>query len=166
MGSLVFAVVMLSSGLALSARSIESAASMANEGTSVAFFVGLTICGAGVFLLVRGVARRSARNAQVASRSMSATVDRWRAKDLDGMFGPPARRWGASYGGELGMSANRTEFREAARALLFACDEDPQKAARTRRAVRSACRRSHFRGVVKTAQPTRHRVRMRGLAFS
>ena len=79
-------------------------------------------------------------------------------EDIDGLFDAPARRWGAAPGSEVGLSARGSEFRDAARALLIACDEDPQRVARSRRAVRSACRRTHFRGVV-AAQPTRHRVR-------
>jgi hypothetical protein len=81
------------------------------------------------------------------------------------LFDPPARRWGSTSVGELGLSARGSEFRDAARAMLMACEEDPQQVARSRRAVRSACRRTHFRGVVPAAQPTRHRVRVRPRMF-
>ena len=156
MGSPVVSVVMLLGGLALAARSIH----VSPGAPSGAFYLSLAVCGAAVFLLVRGLrARRLARGAR-ATLTMREAMERWRAKEGD-FFDPPARRWGASYGGEMGLSARGSEFREAARALLVSCEEDPQKLARSRRAIRSACRRTHFRGVTPAPQPKRHRVRAR-----
>jgi len=158
MGALVLPLVMLSSGLALAARSIQ----MSPGGPTPAFYGALIVCGISVFMLVRAVtSRRSARRQRLSTLTMREAVDRWRMRDTEGLFDPPARSWGAAYGSEMGLAAGRTEFRDAARALLFACDEDPQKAARSRRALRSACRRTHFRGVVPVPQPQRRRVRAR-----
>ena len=163
MGSLVFSLVMLVGGVALAARSIQ----VSPGGPSGAFYLSLVLCGASVFVLVRALrARRMARGVPMSTLTMREAMERWRTKDVDGLFDPPARRWGADHGSELGLSALGSEFRDAARALLIACDEDPQRSARSRRAIRSACRRTHFRGAVLTAQPTRHRVRSRPRLFT
>jgi len=161
MGSLVFSLVTLLGGIALAARSIQ----VSPGGPSGAFYLSLIVCGAAVFMLVRALrARRAERGLRASTVRMREAMERWRTKDLDGLFDPPARRWG-DLGGELGLSARGNEFREAARALLVACDEDPQQVARSRRAIRSACRRTHFRGAIP-AQPTRHRVRPRPRMFT
>jgi len=162
MGSPVFSLVMLLGGLALAARSIH----VSPGGPTGAFYLSLVVCGVSVFLLVRALrSRRMERRARRSTRTMREAMERWRTRDLDGLFDPPSRRWGADHGSELGLSARSNEFREAARALLVACDEDPQQVARSRRAIRSACRRTHFRGAIP-AQPTRHRVRPRPRLFT
>jgi hypothetical protein len=165
MGSPLLSVMMLLGGLALAARSIQVSAA----GPSGAFYLSLVVCGVAVFMLVRALrVRRTVRTLRSSSLTMREAMERWRTKDTDGIFDPPARRWGSTRGGETALSAAGSEFRDAARALLIACaeDEDPQKAARSRRAVRSACRRRHFRGVVPAPQPKRRRVRPRPRLFA
>jgi len=162
MGSPVFSFVLLLSGLGLAARSIQ----VSPHGPSGAFYLSLVVCGAGVFMLVRAVRARRARSLRASALTMREAMERWRSRGDDGLYPSPARRWGDAFGGGLGLSATGGEFRDAARALLISCEEDPQTAARSRRAIRSACRRTHFRGAVPAAQPKRHRVRSRPRLFT
>jgi len=162
MGSPVLSVVMLLGGLALAARSIQ----VSPGEPSGTFYLSLVVCGVSVFMLVRALrARRLARGVRASTLTMRQAMERWRAKEGD-FFDAPARRWGAAYDGGVGLSAGGSEFRDAARALLVSCEEDPQKVARSRRAVRSACRRTHFRGAVPAPQPKRRRVRARPRLFT
>lgn len=156
MAPLVLSVVMLSSGIALASRAIHASPG----GPTAGFFVALIVCGVGVFMLVRALLARRAAGHGVSTLTMTEAMERWRTKDLERLFDPPARRWGAA-GDEAGSSAGGSELRAAARALLLACDAEPPKATRSRRALRSACRRIHFRGVVPAPQPQRRRVRPR-----
>jgi len=64
------------------------------------------------------------------------------------------------------MARRGSELRDAARALLFSCDEDSHKSARTRRALRAACRRVHLRSVGHHPEPQRRRVRPRPRLFT
>lgn len=162
MGSPVFSIVMLLGGLALAARSIQ----VSPGGPSGPFYLSLIVCGAAVFMLVRALRARRARSLRASALTMREAMERWRARGDEGMFDPPARRWGDAFGGGMGLSTTGSEFRDAARALLMSCDEDPQQAARSRRALRSACRRTHFRGAVPAPQPKRHRVRSRPRLFT
>lgn len=148
---------MLLGGLGLAARSIH----VSPQAPSGAFYLSLIVCGAAVFLLVRALRARHARSLRASALTMREAMERWRARGDEGIFDVPARRWGAAYGGEVGLSAAGREFRDAARALLISSEEDPQKVARSRRAVRSACRHRHFRAAVPAPQPKRHRVRAR-----
>ena len=157
MGSPVFSVVMLLAGVALAARSIH----VSPEGPSGGFYLSLVICGAAVFMLVRAIRSRRARSLRAATLTMREAMERWRSREGDGIFDPPARRWGDAFGGGVGLSTAGSEFRDAARALLISCEEDPHKLSGSRRALRSACRRTHFRGAVPAPQPKRHRVRAR-----
>lgn len=153
---------MLLGGLALAARSIQ----VSPAAPSGAFYLSLIVCGASVFMLVRALrARRMALSVRSSTLTMREAIERWRLKDGE-FFDPPARRWGAAYGGEVSLSAGGSEFRDAARALLVSCEEDPQKAARSRHAVRSACRRLHLRGAVSAPQPKRRRVTARPRLFT
>jgi len=168
MGSLVLSVVTLSSGLALAARSIQSPAGSGWGGPPVGFFTGLAICAAGVFMLVRGLTRRSSGMTRV---SVHATAGAWRRSGdasalLEAPDGSADRAWGAEYGGGGRMARRGSELRAAARALLFSCDEDSHRSARTRRAVRAACRRAHLRSVGHHHEPQRRRVRPRPRLFT
>ena len=148
---------MLLGGLALAARSIQ----VSPSAPSGAFYLSLVVCGVAVFLLVRALRVRHARSLRASALTMREAMERWRAKGDEGMFDLPARRWGAASGGEVGLSAAGREFRDAARALLVSCEEDPQKVARSRHAVRSACRHRHLRAAAPAPQSPRHRVRAR-----
>jgi hypothetical protein len=166
MGSLVTSVMMVSGGLAVVARCLESSGGPIWAIPSLVFFLGAGIACVGMFLFARAVARRSkGESLGLLPCTIVTAFDPWSS---DAARRPLAHgpRVGASDPGEMpGFSLSRDQVREAARLILFAGQDDIEKGARARRAERSACRRGHSRGPTPPAHPKRRRVRARPRLF-
>ena len=169
---LVAAVMMVSGGLAVLAWSMGI--SPVEVGAVPFFVLGVAGVVVGLFLAVLDHLQRRER-VRGWRRRQSVPADWHALPEFDGerglesnwqrrqdRFDRPDR---ADRSWDLGGSVNRARVREAARSLVFSFEGDARDAAaRERRAVRSACRRSHVRAAA-AVRPKRHRVRPRARIF-
>jgi len=93
---------------------------------------------------------------------MSAGWDE--AGEMDRMAGFDGAWERSAQASESSASLSRARIREASRSMLFAFESDARDASCSRRAIRSACRRSHARAAL-ASRPKRHRVRARARVF-
>ncbi len=113
------------------------------------FLIGIVICGAGIYLLQRGLRRRA--RIEAIRALLPRTFDRrraWASGSRDtgraDPFGIEALDWGDDPGDV--MPRAHAEIRAATRALLVSLEEEMRtEAGRVRRAGRPACRRARLR---------------------
>lgn len=155
-------VMLVSGGLGVLARAVEVPHGRVAGSLLIALGFG---CVAGGFVLAAlewaGRALRKPRRPRPAWFRHSAWEE---AAELDRLAEFEAAWERSTQANESSSSINRSRIREASRSLLFSFESDEREASRSRRAIRSACRRSHVR-VSSASRPKRHRVRPRARLF-
>ena len=155
-------VMLVSGGLAVLARVVEV------PHGSVAGPLLITL---GFVLVVGGLALAALERAGRAlgqrrgRRRAWARHSAWdEAAEADRLSGFEAAWEHSMQASEPSGALSRSRIREASRSLLFSFESDAREASRSRRAIRSACRRSYVRDAAG-ARPKRHRVRPRARMF-
>ncbi|HEX2657037.1 MAG TPA: hypothetical protein VHU40_02140 [Polyangia bacterium] len=154
--------MLVSAGLAIIARAVEVPHGMVAGPLLIALGFGAVVGG----LVLVGLERARRALGKGRSRRPSwANPSAWdEVAELDRLTGFEAAWEGAARAGESATSVSRSRLREASRALLQSFEGEEREATRSRRAIRSACRRAHVRAA-GASRPKRHRVRPRARLF-
>lgn len=156
---LALSVMLVSGGLAAIARAIEG-----RHGTVAGPLLLVLGGGAIVGGLILVALERIKWSPGARRRSWSRFTGWDEASELDRMTEFEAAWERSQHASEPLASINGARMREASRSLLSSFERDTREAARSRSAVRSACRRSHVRAAA-SQRPKRHRVRPRARVF-
>ena len=155
-------VMLVSGGLAVLARAIAVPHGMMAGPLLIALGFG-SVAG-GLLLVARRLGARSLRRGRHRHRLWAKSAAWDDAGELDRMTGFDGAWERSAQASESSASLSRARIREASRSMLFAFESDARDASRSRRAIRSACRRSHARAAL-ASRPKRHRVRARARVF-
>lgn len=157
-------VMLVSGGLAIIARAVEVPHGMLAGPLLIALGFGAVVGGLALVALERARRALGSRRGR-RPRPSWANPSAWdEVAELDRLSGFEAAWEGASHSGESATSLSRSRIREASRALLQSFEGEEREATRSRRAIRTACRRSHVRAAA-ASRPKRHRVRPRARLF-
>ena len=155
-------VMLVSGGLAIIARAVEVPHGMV-AGPLLIVLGFCAVVGGLVMVALeragRGLGQRRGRRRAGARHSAWDDVS-----EADRLSGFEAAWERAGEATESSSSLNHSRIREASRSLLFSFESEAREAARSRRAIRSACRRSYVRAAA-ASRPKRHRVRPRARLF-
>ena len=151
--------MLVSGGLAIIARAAEVPHGTVAGPLLIVLGFGAVVGGLVLVALERAGRQRRGRRRAWARRSA------WdEASELDRLSGFEAAWERSAQATESSTSLSHSRIREASRSLLFSFESEAREASRSRRAIRSACRRSHVHAAA-ASRPKRHRVRPRARLF-